>query len=160
MPAKGIAPVAHQACVGDVEGGWPKSLAPGPRGDWDCWAAQIQPGFKNNETVRTKLGPVVTSFTPVKPHGNSASGQPGLPRRTVTLNTTSWGQPGGVRNGLGSTGCDTGVTVTMNGPGCLTVLVGPLRLPLAVAGEVGARSFLSCGHTLIAGDPTVLVGLS
>jgi hypothetical protein len=160
MPAKGIAPVAHEACTGDAEGGWPKSLAPGPRGDWDAYAAKIQKGFKNNETVRTKFGPVVTSFVPVMPHGNSASGQPGFPRRTATLNTTSWGQPNGVRNGLGETGCDAGCTVTMNGPGATTILVGPGKLPLAVAGEVGARSFLSCGHTLIAGDPTVLVGLS
>jgi len=160
MPAKGIAPVAHSACTGDAEGGWPKTIAPGPKGDADARLAQVDKGFTNNLTVRTKLGPVVTELQPVLPHGNSASGQPGFPRRTVTLNTTSWGQPGGVRNGLGDTGCDTGCRVTMNGPGCLTVRVGPGKLPLAVAGEVGARSFLSCGHTLIGGDPTVLVGLS
>jgi hypothetical protein len=159
MPAL-VAPVAHTACPGDPEGGWLKSLAPGPRGDSDALLAQVDKGFANNLTVRTKYGPVVTELQPVLPHGNSASGQPGFPRRTATLNTTSWGQPGGVRNGMGKTGCDAGCTVTMNGPGCLTVRVGPGKLPLAVAGAVGARSFLSCGHTLIGGDPTVLVGLS
>jgi len=157
MPA--AVPVATIASFGDGSGGWAKRIAPGPKGDMDAPLAEVDPEFANNVTVKTKFGPVVTEKQTVFPHGNSASGKPGFPRRTATLNTTSWGQPNGVRNGLGTTGCDVGCIVTMDGPGCLTVRVGPMKLPLAVAGAEGARSFLSCGHTLIGGDPTVLVGI-